>query len=266
MNNNKMYVSLRCGKVKQSAETALHNHNMRASETKKESNVDYDRSHLNKIILGKKNTVKAVNERVDNKVKRKVKADANRVLEFVFSASPEYFYDFEKLGLTRETWDNLTPDYDKDYHQKIKKAFNTLDQKKLDDFTSSVKEFCQQEFGDNLINLVLHMDEKTPHFHCVVTPIIDDRLTSKEYFTPTKAKQWQTSFAKKCEHLGLHRGESNENKHQTIKEGRIKSAEKRAYNHAYNHVIKNKKIYIEKKVNKLTQQTLDNRPAVKKTW
>lgn len=228
-----LYVSLRCGKVKQSAETALHNHNLRTSETKKESNVDYARSHLNKLILGRADTVKAINERVTEKVTRKVRDDANRILEYVISASPEYFYDFKKLGITRNQWDALTPTNDPEYHKKVKYVFQTLDQKKLDDFTEKVKEFCKEEFGDNLINCVLHLDEKTPHFHIAVTPIIGNSLTAKKYFTPQTARSWQDKFAEKCKPLGLQRGEPSDKKHQDLQAHRLEQAEKRGYRKGY---------------------------------
>ncbi|KAA0890253.1 MobV family relaxase [Pusillimonas sp. ANT_WB101] len=228
-----LYVSLRCGKINQSTETAMHNHNMRVSETKKENNVDYSRSHLNKLIMGRSDTVKAVNERIEEIVPRKVRADANRILEFVISASPEYFYDFEKLNITRKQWDSLTPVNDKNYHNKVKKVFETLDQKKLDQFTEKVKEFCKQEFGENLINCVLHLDEKTPHFHIAITPIVKNSLTAKKYFTPITAKGWQDKIGDLCAPLGLLRGEENDKKHESLKDNRLKQAVKNGYRKGY---------------------------------
>src|SRR5690606_7036913 len=111
-------------------------------------------------------------ERIEGKIPRKVREDANRVLEFVISASPEYFYDFDKLNITREQWDSLTPTNDPKYHEKVRLVFQTLNIERLNQFTEQVKEFCQIEFGENLINCVLHLDEKTPHFHIAVTPIM----------------------------------------------------------------------------------------------
>lgn len=228
-----LYVSLRCEKIKQSMETALHNHNLRASLTKKESNVDGTRSHLNQVILGRRDTVKAINERIAEKIPRKVRDDANRVLEFVISASPEFFYDFEKLGITRKQWDALTPTNDKKYHDKVRYVFNTLDKKKLEQFKEKVKKFCQEEFGENLINCVLHLDEKTPHFHIVVTPIVGNSLTAKKYFTPSTARGWQERFGKICEPLGLSRGCESEKKHQELLDHRLKNAEERGYRKGY---------------------------------
>ena len=101
---------LRVEKINQGTETAAHNHNLRASKTKKESNVDYSKSHLNKIILGSRNTVATINEKVEQRTNtKKLRDDANRAVEFVLSASPEHFYDFEKVGMTREEWNDLIP-------------------------------------------------------------------------------------------------------------------------------------------------------------
>lgn len=228
-----LYVSLRCGKIKQSAETAMHNHNMRASQTKQESNVDYSRTRLNRLILGRGDTVKAVNERITEKVPRKVREDASRVLEFVISASPEYFYDFDKLNITREQWDSLTPTNDPKYHEKVRHVFQTLNQERLNQFTEQVKEFCRIEFGDNLINCVLHLDEKTPHFHIAVTPIMGTSLTAKKYFTPGRARVWQDRLGRMCEPLGLSRGQPSDKQHQTLQEHRFKKAEGRGYRKGY---------------------------------
>jgi len=228
-----LYVSLRCGKIKQSAETAMHNHNMRASQTKQESNVDYSRTRLNRLILGRVDTVKAVNERITEKVPRKVREDASRVLEFVISASPEYFYDFDKLNITREQWDSLTPTNDPKYHEKVRHVFQTLNQERLNQFTEQVKEFCRVEFGDNLINCVLHLDEKTPHFHIAVTPIMGTSLTAKKYFTPGRARVWQDRLGRMCEPLGLSRGQPSDKQHQTLQEHRFKKAEGRGYRQGY---------------------------------
>ena len=46
------FAIIRKQKIDQGTETAAHNHNLRASKTKKkENNVDYSKSHLNEILL-----------------------------------------------------------------------------------------------------------------------------------------------------------------------------------------------------------------------
>ncbi|MFL1873553.1 plasmid recombination protein, partial [Escherichia coli] len=41
------------------------------------------------------------------------------------------------------------------------------------------------KYGENLINVIIHNDEKTPHLHAIITPIISDknnnRLSMKEF-------------------------------------------------------------------------------------
>src|SRR5690606_34500429 len=95
------------------------------------------------------------------------------------------------------------------------------------------KEFCRVEFGDNLINCVLHLDEKTPHFHIVVTPIVGTSLTAKKYFTPGRARVWQDRLGRMCEPLGLSRGKPSDKRHQTLSEHRLKKAEGRGYRKGY---------------------------------
>ena len=104
------YAILRVEKLSQDRETCAHNHNLRASDTKRENNIDYSKSHLNKIILGSENTVKTRNEKIGAlEQKKKMRSNINRAIEFVLSASPEHFYDFQKVGMTREEWDKLIP-------------------------------------------------------------------------------------------------------------------------------------------------------------
>ena len=59
--------------------------------------------------MGRSDTVKAINEKIQSlNLKTAVRKDANRAIEFVLSASPEYFYDFEKAGITRDDWEKIT--------------------------------------------------------------------------------------------------------------------------------------------------------------
>ena len=103
------FASLRIGKIDQGKETAAHNHNLRASLKKNEINVNRSLSDKNELLLGRPDTKKAINEKIKSlNLKTAVRKDANRAIEFVMSASPEYFYDFEKAGITREDWENIT--------------------------------------------------------------------------------------------------------------------------------------------------------------
>ena len=199
-----MKVVLRCAKVKSGQVSYSHNHNLRKYENENAENVDFERTKLNKIVLGTDETHAKVKENLATlKSSKALRKDANVCLEFIFSASADYFYK----DLDKEKFDQLTMKSNK---KELNKVFSTLDKEKLADFEKAVLQFIEQDqlFKSNVVNLVLHLDEKTPHYHLLITPIIDHRLTAKEFFTPTNARAWQDRFGELTAHLGLERGQS----------------------------------------------------------
>lgn len=222
----------RAEKVSQGTETAAHNHNLRASKTKKENNVDYSSSHKNEILLGGRNTVAIINEKVEQRTnKKKLRSDANRAIEFVLSASPEHFYDFEKCNMTREEWDNLTPSNFvgrmNKYWDRLNEVKATLKQDKLDDWKKKTVEWVKKEFGQNVVNLVLHLDEKTPHAHLLAVPMTKEgKLSAKDFFNPDTAKRWQDDYAKAT---NLKRGIASDRKHEELKAQQFQVARERGF-------------------------------------
>ena len=83
----------------------------------------------------------------------------------------------------------------------------------------------QKEFGENVINAVVHFDEKTPHIHLLCVPMVKGKLTAKDFFTPDNAKKWQTSYALAT---GLKRGVASEKKHEALKDAEINKAKQEA--------------------------------------
>ena len=236
----------RAEKVSQGTETAAHNHNLRASKTKKENNVDYSSSHKNELLLGTRNTVATINQKVEQRTnKKKLRADANRAIEFVLSASPEHFYDFEKCNMTREEWDNLTPSNFEgrmsEYWGRLNEVKATIKQDKLDKWKHDTVEWVKKEFGQNVVNLVLHLDEKTPHAHLLAVPLTKEgKLSAKDFFNPETAKRWQDDYAKAT---GLKRGIASERRHEELKEQEFNVARKEGAKAGYN---KYKKIGFKK--------------------
>jgi hypothetical protein len=226
------FAIFRAEKIDQGTETAAHNHNLRASKTKKENNVDYSKSHLNEILLGGRNTVAIINQKVEQRTnKKKLRADANRAIEFVLSASPEHFYDFEKVGMTREEWDNLTPanfkDRMGDYWNRLNEVKATLKQDKLEQWKHDTVEWVKKEFGQNVVNLVLHLDEKTPHAHLLAVPLTKEgKLSAKDFFNPATATRWQDDYAQATK---LKRGIASERKHEELKAKEFQLARERGY-------------------------------------
>ena len=111
--------------------------------------LDPSRSHLN-ITIGAADRpalFKAIKERIATTT-RKPRPDANRIVENVFTASPEFF-----LGMAYE------------------------DQKA---YLLQCVEFAKELFGaENVIAAYLHFDEKTPHVHVVAVPIETSTRTTK---------------------------------------------------------------------------------------
>lgn len=208
-------IVMRCQKVKSNSVSFSHNHNFRTYENQSAQNIDFDRTKQNRLILGSADTHKKVTENLQKLTSKKaMRKDANVCLEFVFSASPDYFYP----NLDKEKFDQLTM---KDNKKELGQIQKTLDTKKLADFEKSVLNFINEkpEFKNNVVSLVLHLDEKTPHYHLLLTPIIDGRLTAKQFFTPEIARRWQDEIHEKTKHLGLERGQVNSpDIHQSTKD------------------------------------------------
>lgn len=230
------FAIFRAEKIDQGTETAAHNHNLRASKSKQEENIDYSSSHKNELLLGTRNTVATINKKVEQRTnKKKLRADANRVIEFVLSASPEHFYDFEAVGMTREEWDNLTPSNFEGrmskYWDRLNEVKATLKQDKLDDWKKKTVEWVKKEFGGNVVNLVLHLDEKTPHAHLLAVPLTKEgKLSAKDFFNPETAKRWQDDYAKAT---GLKRGIASDRKHEDLKAQEFQMAREQGYKKGY---------------------------------
>lgn len=107
---------------------------------------------------------------------------------------------------------------------------------KLDEWVQDVIDFCKEQFGaENVVSVVLHMDEKTPHLHITVVPIVSgptkerktkpkldedgkvipkrrykrkegNRLCAKEVNCRANMFKWQDEFAAKMAKYGMVRG------------------------------------------------------------
>lgn len=210
---------LRCAKVKANDVSKVHNHNFRTYENHSAENINFERNQ-NKLVLGSSNTHSKLKENLSKlESKKAIRKDANVLLEFIFSASPDFFYN----NLDKEKFDKLTM---KDDKKELDKIFNeNLNKENLSKFEKSVVEFINSkpEFKDNVVNLVLHLDEKTPHYHLTLTPILNKRLTAKTFFTPDKARTWQDDFHNVLQknNIDLKRGrEHSSSIHQTLAEYR----------------------------------------------
>ena len=180
-------------------------------------NADASRVHLNRELVsrtvtdpstGKAKTLtiqQAVNRRIEEAGIKKVRSNQNTCIEVIFSGSPE-------------TMCAMTPD------QVHAWARDTL-------------AWAQDRWGkENIVSATLHCDEKTPHMHVIVVPIVQgqsrrsaskermdaamgldtrkyktdttrNRLCANEVYTQPRLYEYHTSYAETVgEKYGLSRG------------------------------------------------------------
>ncbi len=129
---------------------------------------------------------------------QKIRSNAVLGVEFVLSASAEYF----------------RPD--------DPSIAGTYNQKRLDDFAFFTTKWLKQSWGDRIVRCELHLDEVTPHIHAYLVPL-DERgkLNCRALFGGTRERlsELQDSFAAAVAPLGIERGiKGSTAKHTKIKE------------------------------------------------
>ena len=185
------------------------------------ANANPERTHLNKEFIefpdGVDNRTQAIQHRIENAgIKRKISHNQVRALQIMLSGTPEDMQRIQNTG-------------------------------KLNEWCKDNIEWLQETFGkDNLVSAVLHMDEKTPHIHATVVPIVtgerrktkdtnkkDDkqkqdvqesdkpesgkkiyrkknpntsRLCADDIMTRENLEHFQNSYAEKMDKYGLERG------------------------------------------------------------
>ena len=136
-------------------------------------------------LVGSGDLVEQVKTRIGDRAIRK---NAVLAVEFILSASPDYF----------------RPD--------DPSAWGKYDQGRLDAWVDSQRKWLVDQFGqDNVVDLALHLDEATPHLHAVIVPIreTDNKLAAAHWFDgPAKLRKLQDSAAAAVAHLGIERGEA----------------------------------------------------------
>ena len=174
-------------------------------------NADASRSHLNKEMIdypeGIKNRTSSIQNRLDNaNLKRKIGTNQVRAIRIMLSGTHETMKAIEK-------------------------------NKQLDNWCKDNLDWLKETFGEeNLVSAVLHMDEKTPHIHATIIPIVTgerrkakkdsnpqtykkknsnaNRLCADDVMARNKLKHYQNTYAAAMAKYGLRRGiEGSEAKH-----------------------------------------------------
>lgn len=133
--------------------------------------------------------IKAIIDDAQSKVKRKFRSDSVKAVEFMLTASPEFFATASK----------------KQKNQFFKKSID----------------FLEKEFGkQNIVATWLHLDESTPHLHVMMVPIDSKGVLNARHFfgSADKLSELQTKYAEVVSSLGLERGlKGSKAKHQPVK-------------------------------------------------
>lgn len=153
--------------------SAAGNHNLRLKYC---SNANPEKRHLNVNLVDKGSSLtSAVKARLFGAGIKKWRKDAVLASELLLTASPEFF----EKGASTEAW------------------------------IAENHRWLVETFGDNIVSAVVHMDEMTPHIHCILVPIDrNGRLSHKNLFGGARDAfvEWQTNYAKRMTRFGLERG------------------------------------------------------------
>lgn len=169
------------------------------------ANADQTRTYLNEKLIdypaGVENRTQAIQYRIEHaNIKRKVSHNQVRALQVMLSGTHEDMQRIQAAG-------------------------------KLDEWCKDNVEWLQDTFGkENVVSAILHLDEKTPHIHATVVPIVQGerrkakvednngkkkyrkkakdavRLCADDVMTRDNLERFQDTYAEKMQKYGLERG------------------------------------------------------------
>jgi hypothetical protein len=156
------------------------NHTYRKRPT---PNADPTKQHLNKLLFGQMQYADGLEKNLADYKNSglKIRKDAVLAVEFLLTASPEFF----DAGLKNER------------------------KQRLDKWCEAQIEFLKKEHGaQNILCMYLHLDEKTPHIEAYVVPKdAKGKLNCKSFYGPKNAlNELQTRYATHNQSFGLTRG------------------------------------------------------------
>ena len=164
------------------------------------ANADADRTHLNRELVrfpkGVSCRTEAIQHRIDTAgLRRKVGKNQTKAIRIILTGT----------------------------HEQMMKIVNDG---RLNSWIDANLKWLKDTFGEeNLVSCVLHMDEKTPHLHATVVPIVTGerirrkregekkyetksgpRLSADDVMRRTKLHEYQNSYAAAMKPFGLQRG------------------------------------------------------------
>lgn len=165
---------LKCGNL-----SASEQHTSRERET---PNANPDRTNQRLIDGSNHQTLEQqIRQRIGD---QRIRKNAVLCVELLLSVSPEYFRPTEP---SRAGYWEI---------------------ERLEQFQWTVQQWLAETYRDRVIRAELHLDEATPHIHAYIVPIDErGRLNCKALFGDReKLRQFQDSYAKALEPLGVERG------------------------------------------------------------
>ena len=182
----------------------------------------------NKGIVGR---VRALEEQMNKQNSKKIRKDAIRAIEVIFTSDKAFFKRIDYMQ----------------YFQECKK-------------------WLIATFGEeNLQNLAIHLDEEVPHLHAILTTVKDNKFNYSAYVRGRQdLRAMQDSFFATVQHFGLSRGNKVELTGATYQHNREwqKSVEtSRSYAEALTEEVQLdyaiKGLMATEQVNKLMEENLE---------
>lgn len=193
------YAVLHLDKAK-GADSGMSAHIERTIQPK---NADPKRTHLNRELIqfpeGVTSRTQAIQHRLDTAgLKRKIGKNQVQAIRILLTGTHEDMVQIEKNG-------------------------------RLDEWCQDNIDWLRKTYGDNnVVSVVLHMDESTPHLHATVIPIVQTerkrkkkeeevkrtyrkkssapRLCADDVMSRTRLKSYQNTYADAMQKYGLQRG------------------------------------------------------------
>jgi hypothetical protein len=158
---------------------------------------DPSRLHLNKQLGNSDHSNVSLQEAINNNIskyyqgKKEIRKDAVKSLNHILTGSHEDMIELFKDKDKKLNWVRANYDY-----------------------------ICDNFGKENIVRFTLHLDEKTPHIHCVTTPITKDgRLSAKEMIgNNANLERLQDDYANRMAKFGLKRGFKSNREHVPTKE------------------------------------------------
>ena len=213
--SKKLFAILRVTKLHQHTLYIVHKHNYR------EMDVPNAQEGIENIHWTHDGSDKTIPQLVRAKLKEypdlRIQKNSVLAMEILLTASPEFYKE------------------------------NTAE--KIDEWERASKQWLMKEFGDNVVQISTHYDEKSPHMHCIILPIkmkakrkrqnkaqkkvneLGDAyesmsLCANHIFTKESLTRMQTEYAISVKKLGLKRGvKGSKDTHVPMKVLRAKTDE-----------------------------------------